>query len=249
MKPLTFKSPSNYFINHTKHFSSIQVTNNDLIKAFQFAFEMCFRTGHHRSHRTGGQLERNNGEKFCNTFQGKLSEIVLFNYFVSNNLNCSDVDYRIMGAGEWDDRDFIINNKNINVKSAAHFSNLLLLEEKDWTRKGYYIPDMQKTKILLYDFFVLIRIKPDIKSILKMNKLFYSKIAEKELLKELIFTENWCFDIPGFITHFEFVNEVISKHHILPQNALLNGKTPMDASNYYVQTGDLNGINELMKLL
>tara|TARA_B100001123_G_C14450701_1_gene686441 strand:+ start:71 stop:202 length:132 start_codon:yes stop_codon:yes gene_type:complete len=42
---------------------------------------------------------------------------------------------------------------------------------------------------------------------------------------------------------------LINHHAILPQNSLLNGKIPMDAENYYVQSGDMYPYKELLKII
>ncbi|MFD2725750.1 hypothetical protein [Hyunsoonleella rubra] len=246
MRPLSFNAPNGYFINSKRPFNGNRLHKNDIKKAFDFAYEMCFGSGFHRDHRSGGQSNRRNGEKFSNTFQGKLAEIALFQFFTSSGLECSPVDFRIMGQNLWDDSDFVVNGKHINVKSAAFFSNLLLLEEKDWNHKGHYLPNLENGNTYRYDFFVFIRIKPDIKNILRKNRLFYSDKVEKNELFGLISAEDWFYDIPGFMTHSIFLQEIISKKRILPQSALLNGRTKMDASNYYIQTGDLNGISEII---
>ncbi len=250
MRKLTFIPPRTYQINARKRFvETLNVNADSLMQAYDFAYQMCFGDGHHRSTRTGGQSQRRNGEKFCNTFQGKLAEIVLYNFFVENNIECTEVDFRIMGEREWDDSDLIINKKRLNVKSAAYFSNLLLLEQNDWNMSGHYIPNMESERSSKYDFFLLVRIKPDIKGILKENRLLYSDTVNHKLLQELIISKKWFYDFPGFITQQEFVEHVIGIEQILPQNARLNGKVPMDASNYYVQAGDLHPISEIIQQL
>ncbi len=250
MKKLTFRPPSNYHINSRKRFAgNVNINTENLKRAYDFAYEMCFGEGHHRSKRTGGQLQRRGGEKFCNTFQGKLAEIVLYDFFTANKVKCTEVDFRIMGEREWDDSDFTVNKKQINVKSAAYFSNLLLLEQKDWDRNGLYIPNLESRRTSSYDFFLLIRIKPDIKKILKQHQLFYSDRVDHKLLQGVIIREKWSYDFPGFITKQEFVKQVIEEAHILPQNSLLNGNVKMDASNYYVQTGDMHPIDEIIHQL
>lgn len=250
MGKLTFKEPAGYFCNATKNFKGESIlSNRDVLLAFVFAYQMCFGAGHHRSTRTGGQSSRTGGEKFGNTFQGKLAEIILHDYFTSHDIACSDIDFRVMGESEWDDSDFVIKDKHINVKSVAFFSNLLLLEKDDWDSEGRYLPNLTSERTSLFDFFVLIRLKPDIKNLLKQNTLFYSDSIDKEMLFGLIEKENWEYDIPGFISHKDLIEKVIGPNHILPQNALLNGRTKMDASNYYIQTGDLRPLDEMLVFL
>ena len=58
-------------------------------------------------------------------------------------MSIEEPDLGVYEAGIWDDVDLIVNNRKISVKSAAHFSQLLLLEADDWDEHGYYIPNNQ----------------------------------------------------------------------------------------------------------
>ena len=226
----------NSYINELrKPFMKNLINTQILDQVVDFAYEMCFGVGHHRHHRTGGQINRKAGEQFCNTFQGKLAEVVLRNYLINNGLDCGKADFGIYGKGIWDDSDLIVNEKSLSIKSAAFFSNLLLLESKDYDENGNYIPNLLNGTTASYDYYVLVRIKPDIKKIFRDKRWFYSNSIDKTELKELISQQEWCFDIAGWISHEEFV-EVIRGRNIIPQNALLNGKTRMDAENYYIQS-------------
>ncbi|MDO1502131.1 hypothetical protein Q2T40_18500 [Winogradskyella maritima] len=250
MKPLTYKAPNTYVINSKRAFLGNGILKASSIKnAFEFAYEMTFGKGHHRDYRSGGQSKRRQGELFSNVFQGKLAEEALYHFLIPQGVTISEIDYRVMGKSAWDDSDFVVNNKYINVKSAAFFSNLLLLEEKDWNKEGQYIPNLENGSKAQYDIFVLIRLKPDIKGLLRREKLMFSGRIEKEKLKHFVNAEMWHYDIPGFMTHSDFVNNVIAKNQSLPQNAMLNGKIKMDASNYYVQCGELRKLEELYKFL
>jgi hypothetical protein len=242
---LEFKNNNEYYINKSKSFKGVAINNSQIIKAFDFAYDMCFGLGHHRNHRTGGQINRKKGELFSNTFQGKLSEIVLYDLFLSKGINTSEPDYSVNGKGIWDDVDLIINNKKINIKSAAFFSNLLLLETKDWNENAEYLPNKNISSSSNYDYFILVRIKPDIKNILTTNRLFYSNDIEKETLFNLTINEEWYYDIAGCSSH-NTIKYIIKNNYILPQNSLLNGKIKMDAENFYIQSGDMKDIDLLI---
>lgn len=231
-----------------KSFNGFPIAKDLLEEVKNFAYEMCFGSGHHRTHRTGGQFNRKAGEQFCNTFQGKLAEVVLRNYFLQKGLDCGLPDFSVYGEGIWDDTDLIVNSKSISVKSAAFFSNLLLLESKDYDSQGNYLPNLNLGATASYDFYVLVRIQPDIKGLFKKERLMYSNDIPKSKIDEIINSQNWYYDIPGWISHEEFVS-VIRDRNIIPQNALLNGKIRMDAENYYIQSGDMHNIDELSAIL
>lgn len=239
---------NNYHSNSKKQFLGFPTTSSDVKKAFDFAYEMCLGEGHHRNHRTGGQYDRSNGEKFCNAFQGKLAEIILYNYFKLQGFEINEPDFGIYGEGIWDDSDLEINGKKINVKSTAFFSNLLLLETRDWNAKGEYIPNINAGTSSLYDYFILVRIKPDLKSVFRSNSLFNGNTFDKAKLEKIVVAESFSCDIAGYIRHIDLVNTITNKD-IIPQNSWLNGKVRMDAENYYVQCGDMRPITELIQIL
>jgi hypothetical protein len=239
---------NNYYVSNSRGFNGSNLSNEAIKKAFEFSFRMCFGDGHHRTHRTGGQYGRKKGELFCNTFQGKLAEIALYNYFHSHNIEIKEPDFGVYGQGIWDDSDLEINGKKINVKSVACQSNLLLLETKDWDSNGNYIPNLKNDSTSRYDYFILARIEPDIKKQFVQKKLLYSDEITKEQLLEIVNDKIWKFDIAGYATHQDLMDTIIN-NQVLPQNAILNHYTKMDASNYYIQSGDLKNINTLLTTL
>lgn len=222
------------------------IGHKDVEESFDFAYEMTFgNVGQHRSRRSGGQAYRRNGEIFIDAFQGKLSEYAFYNLFRYTDATIDPPDTRVMGLSEWDSADFVINGISIAVKSTKSFGNLLLLETKDWDEEGRYVPNLSHG-ISEYDFFVMIRIDPDGTAILKENRLFYSDEADRQTLHRLLISQDWKANLTGYISRFELVNEVIKPKQILPRNSLLNGKTRMDAENFYVQSGDLHPLSGLI---
>lgn len=237
------------YINGKKEFvSNIEKFKSDTIKeTFDFAYAMSFgMSGEHRKYRSGGTHLRKNGEIFANTFQGKLSEFAVYNS-LQKFFKLSKPDLSTYGLGEWDDYDFVINNKKISIKSTKSFGNLLLLETKDWNESGEYIPNIEKGTSV-YDIFILVRLKPCCEDILKKMRLLYSNSESKEKLeKEILFLE-WNYDIPGFITQEDFKYAIINRH-IIKQGDLLNGKTRIDADNYYVQASDMKNLDLIVQFL
>jgi len=232
------KLGENYTINNKKKFNSLGIfTQEEVKEAFEFAYEMSFGTGgEHRNHRSGGLTQRDNSEMFINTFQGKLAEVAFYKEAVKNGIELSKPDFEMYDLGKWDDADFEYKGDHISIKSAAYFSNLLLLETKDWDSKGVYIPNNK-----IYDYHFLVRISPDGKKKMKDYNLLNKKNVSKEELKEKISSENWEYDIPGCITNEDLIS-IIKSRNIIPQRAMLNGKIKMDAENYYIQCGDLREI-------
>lgn len=216
---------------------------------FEFAYAMSFdKQGAHRDHRSGGTHHRKNGEIFINAFQGKLSELAVYNYFFQFNRalypQLSDPDFSVNGLSEWDNCDLQLKGECFSIKSTKYYGNLLLLEQYDWNQLGQYKPNINSLKTTLFDYFILVRIKPDGEGLLKSKKYLYLDCIDKETLFQLIYKEAWYFDIPGYINHNDLI-EIIKQQQLLPQDALLN-ETEMDADNYYVQSGDLRSLENLI---
>lgn len=233
---------NNYYITSKKTFIPLGTfKNNTIEKVFEFAYNMTFSgEGKHRDHRSGGTYKRRNGEIFANTFQGKLAECALYNLLIKNKINTTEPDFSIYKLGIWDDEDINVNGKSISIKSTKSFGNLLLLEEKDWNTNAVYLPNEKS-----YDYIFLIRMNPFCEEILKKNRILYSDYIDKYNLKNIIKNNIWEYDIPGFISKDDLIN-IINSNHIIYRNDILNGTTTMDATNYYVQAGDMKDINKFI---
>ncbi len=71
-----------YNIGSSKPFQSGNTFRDETIDTvFNFAYAMTFGNGEHRDHRSGGNTKRKKGQIFTNTFQGKLSELAIYNTF------------------------------------------------------------------------------------------------------------------------------------------------------------------------
>lgn len=212
---LICKDSNSLEISRKKFFSPLsKISQSGINKAKDFAKNMTAKQlGEHRENRTGGSHKRSSKEIFINAFQGKLAEVAFYEYFMNKDLQINQPDFETYPRGQWDSFDFLINNKKINVKSTKHFGNLMLLEEGDWNNNAEYIPNIA-TNNHIYDLFVLIRIDT------RTNK----------------------YDMPGFITRSDLI-KIIEKKHLIKKGQLLNGRIPMDANNYYIQTGDMRNIN------
>ncbi|WP_411894099.1 hypothetical protein [Winogradskyella sp. A2] len=227
-----------YFINSKVIFNPKPVKPSIIEASFEFAYQMAFGSGHHRNHRTGGTEQRSVLDIFRNTFQGKIAEGLAFEVLAEQGILCEPIDYSIHGKGVWDDTDLAYCGTKINIKSTAHFSNLLLLETEDWDMDGTYKPNNNSEATSLYNYFILVRIKPSTIS------LFNNKV-DKEVLKHEIDQQDWAYDIPGCCS-LKTLKHIITNDYVLLQNSMLNGKTKMDAENYYIQTGSLKSIDLLI---
>lgn len=235
------------FVNNKRDFVvDVKLDNNVLDSCFKFSYGMTFGDiGQHRNYRSGGCARRRKGEIFINTFQGKIAECAIYQYFASRGYNITLPDFQLMKLGSWDSCDFTINNKKVAVKSTKKIGNLLLLETKDWDECGRYIPNIN-TNDCYYDYFILTRVNIDGVSLMKHNKILYCDVLPQQInLYDIIMQQYWCINIAGYINHNEFVNDVIKGGLVIPKNCRLNKYTIMDAENYYVQAGDMHYITEL----
>ena len=212
-------------IQKTKAFQGVPVKQEHIREAFEFSYSMAFGNGFHRNKRSGGIHHRSAYEVFVNTFRGKIAEFVVSDYFTSQGREVSQIDLSVMGVGDWDSADLLVDEIPISIKATKHFGQLLLLESKDWNDSGQYIPNLSHEKQSNYDYFILVRTKVDIPD--KNNSLF-----SKEKLKKIIFEKHILAEISGVLSNCDFVNQIIKYKYIIYQNDLLNGKIPMDADNY-----------------
>lgn len=228
-----------YYLNCKRSYKPDGVLKKETIDlVFNFAYGMTQgHTGEHRDHRSGGSRMRKSGEIFANTFQGKLSECAACNFFWKYDKTIYP-DFNQYELGEWDTVDLTVLGKEIAVKSTKYYGDLLLMETKDWDKNGRYIPNAGKGKDL-YDCFMLVRIKPNCEDIMKKNRMLYSSELDKDELYKIISSQKWEYNFAGFITPDEY-KYIINNNFILPKGSMLNGKTIMDAENYYVQSGDLH---------
>ena len=244
MTTLNNTDGQNFYIPNTKTFIPTEIKRDYVNETLDFAYAMTFgRDGEHRKYRSGGSNIRKNGEVFCDTFQGKLAEYFVYQKLTSIGVDCPKPDTEKWGLGKWDDEDFSINNNLINVKSMAFFSNLLLLETKDWDETGKYIPNNKS-----YDYFFVVRIKPELKKEFKNQRMLYSDDISLVKIKSMLEKQSFFADMPGYITN-SFLKEKIQAKQILPKGSMLNGRIRMDAENFYVLSIDLEDFNNIKEYL
>ena len=241
---------NNYYVQNKKKFIKYaQIMDSDKKECFDFAYDMSYgKIGEHRDSRSGGLIHRKKGQIFINTFQGKMAEFGLYRFLISKNIKVEKPDTSRYELGQWDSFDIDCQGKHISVKSTKYYGDLLLLEKKDWNNEGEYKPNIGKENAK-YDYTVLVRFSPDGEKVMRQNRLLFQNDNEiatniRDILIEKIYNQKWNYDIPGFIYYSELV-KMIRDRRIIPQNAMLNGTTKMDAENYYFQTGNMHSIVEV----
>ncbi len=236
------REENSYITTRKVSFKKVRDLKEETIdRVFDFAYTMAFDEMHRKT-RSGGRTKRKNGEVFANTFQGKLAECAAVNFFYKYD-DTIEIDFDTYDLGIWDKVDLTVCKKEVAVKSTKRFGQLLLLETKDWNHLGKYIPNLG-TPNDTYDYIVMVRIDPSCEDLMKKNRLLYKDEIEQSVLKNLVAHQNWSYDYVGYITNGD-LKQIIKDKHIIPQGALLNGSTPMDAENYYVQAGDMRPMESL----
>lgn len=241
-----------YAFVRSKNFSCDgQLSGSQIRDCFNFAYDMSFGRGEHRAHRSGGSRERTPRDIFMNTFQGKISECAIYNFLTKENIEASQVDFRVEGLGKWDSYDMECYGRHIAVKSTKSYGQLLLLEKQDWDEEGRYIPNIE-TGNASYDSFVLVRIKPSIEDEIKKEDSFWNSDREKKL--SYLIQYSWEYNIAGFITNDD-LKYIIEKEYMIKKGQRI-GKykepyvgTKMDADNYYVQVSNMRSKNDFVKRL
>ena len=208
--------------------ADIVLSWDDYSVIFDFATEMAFGNGYHRSHRSGGSHQRDPNLIFRDVIEGKMGEFALYRYFERNNIMITPPDCSIHKKGTWDGGDFQFRNShNISIKTSKHFSQLLLLEKKDYqVEEGrvFYKHDKDAPDVIIF-----VRVCHNIANFMKENNWTNIKDVKKDMYQD---SKTTC-EISGYITNKDFKN-LIDNDFIITKGTLLNGKVPMDADNYYI---------------
>lgn len=171
-------------------------TDKELAQCYRFAQEM---KGNHNRDMI---MEREDWEIFRDDFRGKLGEVALRKYILSNVPEASiegDIDYDVTPLGQWDITDLLVNGKYINVKSVKQRSNFLMIETKRYTDDGHYTYKNNNGEEVIVDAYVLVRVtvEPD----MNITTMGYTEV---EQLKR---SHNVSAEILGGISHEDFWNK------------------------------------------
>ena len=219
---------------------NISLKKSEVKKILNFAWEMTWgQFGEHRPNRSGGSQYRNNAMRFKDVVEGKCGEFAVRKFLIEKGHKPSEVDLAVYSRGVWDDVDLTLNGKAINVKTMKHFSNLLLLEQKDYSKDGNYLGHTDSSK--KYDIFFCARMRSSIQEYFRsegLNGRSFSSFIEFESHFKALSRMNWELDLPGFAP-LDLLKQAIQDKHIIARGEYLNGRTRMDATNIYIQSGDL----------
>lgn len=200
-----------------------------ILKCLNFATEMAYGDGHHKSQSFGGNTyNRNSAEIFINTFQGKLAELAVYNQLSNLGLRPDKLpEFEVWGKGKWEDCDFTLKNETVrcSVKSTKFFGNLLLLEKDRYNEKGEFL-ETEDLKPRHYDYTFLVRVAgvkdSDPKTYLKSNEIDV--------------------EVTGYLSHEKFL-QLISEKQFISKGTIVG--TPLIVDNYYIFAKDLTEIRDL----
>ena len=241
------REENNYYTTRKVPYHADRVFKAETVETvFDFAYQMTFgRAGAHRDHRSGGTHARRNGEIFANTFQGKLAECAVSNFFHRLGYDVAP-DFATYDLGTWDSVDLSVGGYEISIKSTKRFGQLLLLETNDWDERGTYIPNKESGSGD-YDIIIFVRLDPSCEDILRNARLITQDRADYDSLANMILCQQWSYNCVGYITRDD-LRYIIENEYVIPRNAMLNGRVRMDADNYYVQAGDMRDMRSLEEL-
>lgn len=234
-----------FYCNAKKYFNGKAVEKEIIIKSHNFSFDMVYGEGEHRENRSGGTQIRNKMLIYANTLTGKISEILLYNYLIENELKPADLDFSINKKGTWDSIDIKVGDNNLSVKSSAFFSQFLMLEKNDYDENANYI---HTSKENTPDFYILVRIKPDTKKEAKLFANNFEQDKDNLKFKDLISSLKFEYEISGYVSK-EMLCSKIKKGDFKRKGDLINGTFPLDADNYVFEVSELCSIKDLIPLV
>lgn len=226
-----------YLTTKGKPFKCEFVLTSALEEAFEFAFEHTVGKKSNISTLFWGAHKSHNIAEFAKAFRGKLCEIGLKKFFIMNEFTVRYPKTKDWKVDKYENFEFLVNKKRVLVKSIPHYSNLLLLDTNFWDLNASY--GKHRRNRIQYDYFVLTRIKPGVIHLFENFKLTKNKEVNKELIKQIVFSKNYQFEVTGYLSKTEIMYLAQMKH-VIPKGSIVNGNKKLDHEYYYCQTGDLN---------
>jgi len=234
----------NYTVTKKKSF----IQNKDfkettIEKVFESAYQSCFIN----KYETGGQYK---GEIFIQEFQKKLAELGFYNaiYQADTKLYEKFTQY----TEDFFKIDlnspiiFNYNDLNIYMETSAYDIDLLMLSESVWDKDTTYIPNREKG-INHFDYIFLTRIRENGETLLKNNNLLFNNEVNKQQLHDLILSQRWTYDIPGFITNHD-LQSLINNQQFIPKDTQLNTTEKIKSNSFYVESANLKEFNQFVDI-
>lgn len=224
----------------------LRLTNEQVFACVRYAYSMA-KENKQRENRSGGSHKRNELEIFWDAFRGKIAESYAKRYFEMQRFTVSDIDFKVYERGEWDNYDLLVNGHVVAIKSSKHFSQLLLLETKDWNDKGEYTGNKGHDEYTP-EWFLFVRTR-----ITEKNGSFKcDKLGTLEEMSNLVSDIDITAELTGSLSFNDFVNQVIKYKYIIKRGARFKATrssegTIMDAENYYVKLSELESVESMMK--
>ena len=264
MRPIEFDDHLNpIFCHYTRtDFLSFndeigQISKESVNLSLDFAYKMAVGK-FHRETRSGGTEKRTPMKIFLDAASGKLGEFAVKNFLINygDGWTFSEPDISVYKRGVWDKGDGIISKEgssislNVAIKSIKHFSNLMLLETKDWKTDlngAFYIPSSKDIEPEYPDLVILVKIKETPRSIFEYSgEIERENPTQKDL--ELLKSKTYKYDVCGAITNEELAFLIDNKYIVLRGSVLVSKKMPtFDAENFYAQDKDMDPLIPLLK--
>lgn len=171
-------------------------------------------------------------------FQGKLGEIIVWDMLNKvDGFICELPTHYLNSINEGDDGDITViktdtgKRYKFSVKTTMNNYRLLTEQVNHYNDDGVYKPGV---KDIIFDRHYIVRVNYDI-SKLNVMKLIYTD--PYKLCNELMALP-WKYDIPGYMTHKDFL-EVIKAKHIIPA-----GEMNHRSAVYFAHQVDLRPIKQ-----
>ena len=223
----------------------IGISYSDFKNVFLFAYEMILGKGYHRNNRSGGSFKRNVNILLTNVIEGKLGEVCVYREFLKNGIDIGYPDMSVMGVNKWDNSDINYKNIKMSVKTSKSYARMMLLEENDYLISKYNNKVLYRPNKDVVDVFIFVRIKSTIIQVLeKMGDISCDDNYIRTVYKKSVIR----FDQPCYVNNKDISN-VIEHNMILPRGVFLNGKTRVDANNYYIFVKDMKPIAKLYSII
>lgn len=246
---LYYKNRSNsYFVSNPKTFENKAISEDIVSEAYYYAYHMIYAAGFEQRF---PDIPNNHYSKlslFCNIFQVKLSEVLIYSAFVKSNRTPEMTAIKVKSQGIIEFCDMVCEGQNIKIKTGVESEDIFTLEQSKWNKEGFFIPGLKEDTKGLYDYFLMVRLSKDLSEFLQtIRKMNIDLPSDEQLFKKML-PKKITYDIPGFFSQSK-LKQLINKDYVLPKDALINPDRIVESDKYYLQTGNLREFSELISEL